>query len=63
MYRSWWAQRRVDGVFLVDLQIGDQRVSVLEKLHMPTVVIGTPEGAGSLPAVWQDDAVATRSVV
>jgi DNA-binding LacI/PurR family transcriptional regulator len=63
MYRSWWAQRRVDGVFLVDLQIRDQRVSVLEKLHMPTVVIGTPEGTGSLPAVWQDDAVATRSVV
>ncbi len=30
---------------------------------MPTVVIGTPEGAGSLPAVWQDDAAAARSVV
>ena len=35
MYRSWWAQRRVDGVFLVDLQIGDQRVAVLEELQMP----------------------------
>lgn len=63
MYRSWWAQRRVDGVFLVDLQIRDQRVSALESLHMPTVVIGPPDGAGSLPAVWQDDAVAARSVV
>ena len=30
---------------------------------MPAVVIGTPEGAGSLPAVWQDDAAATRAVV
>src|SRR5581483_4047044 len=30
MYRSWWAQRQVDGVFLVDLQIDDQRVGVLE---------------------------------
>jgi DNA-binding LacI/PurR family transcriptional regulator len=63
MYRSWWAQRRVDGVFLVDLQIGDRRVAVLEELHMPAVVIGTPAGAGSLPAVWQDDAAATRAVV
>jgi DNA-binding LacI/PurR family transcriptional regulator len=27
------------------------------------VVIGTPAGAGSLPAVWQDDAAATRAVV
>jgi DNA-binding LacI/PurR family transcriptional regulator len=63
MYRTWWAQRRVDGVFLVDLQIGDRRVPVLEELHMPTVVIGPPESAGSLPAVWHDDGVATRSAV
>jgi DNA-binding LacI/PurR family transcriptional regulator len=63
MYRSWWAQRRVDGVFLVDLQIDDRRIGVLEQLRMPAVVIGTPAGAGSLPAVWQDDAAATRTVV
>jgi DNA-binding LacI/PurR family transcriptional regulator len=63
LYRSWWAQRRVDGVFIVDLQISDQRVPVLEELRMPAVVIGTPAGAGTLPAVWQDDAAATRSVV
>jgi DNA-binding LacI/PurR family transcriptional regulator len=63
LYRSWWAQRRVDGVFVVDLQIDDRRVAVLEELRMPAVVIGTPAGAGSLPAVWQDDAAATRAVV
>jgi DNA-binding LacI/PurR family transcriptional regulator len=63
MYRSWWAQRRVDGVFLVDLQIGDQRVPVLEELRMPAVVIGAPVGAGTLTAVWEDDAAATRAVV
>jgi DNA-binding LacI/PurR family transcriptional regulator len=63
MYRSWWAQRRVDGVFLVDLLVDDRRVAVLEELAMPTVVIGTPAGAGSLPAVWQDDPAATQTVV
>jgi DNA-binding LacI/PurR family transcriptional regulator len=63
MYRSWWAQRQVDGVFVVDLSIDDRRVAVLEELGMPAVVIGTPAGAGSLPAVWQDDAAATRAVV
>ena len=63
MYRSWWAQRRVDGVFLVDLQISDQRVLALEELRMPAVVIGTPLGAGSLTAVWEDDAAATASAV
>ena len=63
LYRSWWAQRRVDGVFLVNLQIGDRRVGVLEELRMPAVVIGDPAGAGSLPAIWQDDAAAIRAVV
>jgi DNA-binding LacI/PurR family transcriptional regulator len=63
LYRSWWAQRRVDGVFLIDLQIGDQRVPILEELRMPAVVIGDPAGAGSLPAIWQDDAAAIRAVV
>jgi DNA-binding LacI/PurR family transcriptional regulator len=63
LYRSWWAQRKVDGVFLVDLQVRDRRIPVLEELAMPAVVIGTPRGSGTLPAVWQDDAAATRTVV
>ena len=63
LYRTWWAQRRVDGVFLVDLQVGDQRVATLQQLRMPAVVFGTPKGAGLLPAVWQDDVAATRTVV
>jgi len=63
LYRSWWAQRRVDGVFLADLRVGDQRVATLQELRMPAVVFGTPKGAGSLPAVWPDDVAATRTVV
>ena len=50
-------------MFGVDLSIHDRRVAVLEELGMPAVVIGTLAGAGSLPAVWQDDAAATRAVV
>ncbi|WP_198547519.1 LacI family DNA-binding transcriptional regulator [Streptomyces jeddahensis] len=63
LYRSWWAQRRVDGVFLVDLQADDARVPVLEELGMPAVVIGAPVGTGRLPAVWSDDAAAVRTVL
>ncbi len=63
MYRRWWAQRRVDGVFVVDLQVNDRRIAVLEQLHMPTVVLGAPLGAGSLPAVWQDDQAADSTVI
>ncbi|MFE6890875.1 LacI family DNA-binding transcriptional regulator [Streptomyces sp. NPDC057694] len=63
LYRSWWAQRRVDGVFLVDLKAHDARVAVLEELGMPGVVIGAPVGTGRLPAVWSDDEAAVRTVV
>lgn len=63
LYRQWWAQGRVDGVFVVDLQVGDQRIGVLEEMRMPAVVIGTPRGAGSLPAVWQDDRTAVEMAV
>ena len=38
LYRTWWAQRRVDGVFLLDLQLSDQRVNTLQELRMPAIV-------------------------
>ncbi|WP_062214152.1 LacI family DNA-binding transcriptional regulator [Streptomyces sp. NBRC 109706] len=63
LYRSWWARRAVDGVFLVDLQLSDARVAVLEELGMPAVVIGGPLGTGRLPAVWSDDAAAVDVAV
>jgi len=50
-------------VFVVDLQVDDRRIAVIEKLRMPAVVIGTPRGAGSLPAVWQDDRAAVDVVI
>ncbi|MBV1848748.1 LacI family DNA-binding transcriptional regulator [Catellatospora tritici] len=62
-YRRWWAQRRVDGVILVDLRRDDPRVPVLEELNLPCVIIGGPNGLGSLPGVWADDAAVTTSVV
>ena len=62
-YRQWWAQRRVDGVFVVDLQVDDRRIAAIERLRMPAVVIGTPRGTGSLPAIWPDDRAAVDLVV
>jgi DNA-binding LacI/PurR family transcriptional regulator len=63
LYRQWWAQRRVDGVFVVDCQVDDRRIAAIEKLRMPAVVIGTPRAAGSLPAIWQDDRAAVNIVL
>jgi DNA-binding LacI/PurR family transcriptional regulator len=63
MYRRWWAEGRVDGIFVVDLQVGDRRIGTLEEMRMPAVAIGTPRGAGALPALWQDDRAAMEMVV
>lgn len=63
VHRTWWAQRRVDGVLLVDLYIDDPRVPALEELGLPAVVIGAPEGAGTLPSVSTDEAAAAGTVI
>jgi DNA-binding LacI/PurR family transcriptional regulator len=63
LYRSWWARRRVDGVFLVDLRVDDPRPGALRELGLPGVVVGDPDGAGGLAAVWTDDAAGARLAV
>jgi DNA-binding LacI/PurR family transcriptional regulator len=63
LYEQWWAQRHVDGVFVVDLQHDDLRIPVLERLRMPAVVIGPPGGSGTLPAIWQDVRTVVEVVV
>ncbi|WP_034278171.1 LacI family DNA-binding transcriptional regulator [Actinospica robiniae] len=63
LHRAWWAQRRVDGVLLVDLHVHDPRVAVLEELGLPAVVVGAPEGSGGLPAVYTDEAANARVIM
>jgi len=63
VYRRWWAERRVDGVLVVDPRLEDPRVELIEQLGLPAVIIGGPEGIGSLSAVWSDDAGAVVDVV
>ncbi|GAB7050496.1 LacI family DNA-binding transcriptional regulator [Catenuloplanes indicus] len=63
VYRRWWGERRVDGVLLCDLRTDDRRVPVLEQLQLPAVVIGGPDGTGTLPGVWSDEAAALAETV
>jgi DNA-binding LacI/PurR family transcriptional regulator len=63
LYRRWWAQRQVDGAFVYDLQRDDHRIAVIEGLRMPAVVIGSPRGSGTLPAVWQDEREVIETIV
>ena len=40
--RRWWAERRVDGVLLVDLRMEVPRVPLVEELGLPAVIAGGP---------------------
>jgi DNA-binding LacI/PurR family transcriptional regulator len=63
VYRRWWGERRVDGVLVCDLRVDDARVKVLEELRLPAVIVGGPDGVGSLANVWNDDAGALVETV
>jgi DNA-binding LacI/PurR family transcriptional regulator len=63
-HRRWRAARRVDGVIVVDPREDDPRLPpLLGRGALPAVVVGDPEFAGDLPAVWTDDAAALRECV
>jgi DNA-binding LacI/PurR family transcriptional regulator len=54
--RRWWSERRVDGIFIADFCIADQRVAFLRELGLPAVVIAGSPDTGGLPTSWMDDA-------
>ncbi|WP_225978125.1 LacI family DNA-binding transcriptional regulator [Gandjariella thermophila] len=62
-YRRWWAERRVDGVILMNLRMDDPRIDLVGELGLPAVLLGGPERTGGLPCVWSDDGAAIEEVV
>ncbi|PJN36765.1 LacI family transcriptional regulator [Streptomyces sp. CB02959] len=74
LYRRWWAERRVDGVLVVDPRTDDPRPALLAALGLPAVAIGGPAApeppappplptAPLLSTVWADDAKAMARVL
>ncbi|MFE7383709.1 LacI family DNA-binding transcriptional regulator [Streptomyces zhihengii] len=63
VYRRWWGERRVDGVFLVDLHVDDARIGPIGTLGLPAVAIGPPQVSGGLPTVWSDDGASIHEIV
>ena len=53
-YRKWAAERRVDGVIVVDLRVDDPRIPLLRKLGVPAVLVGDPSLADGMACVWTD---------
>jgi len=62
-YRQLAANGRVDGVFLTDMRIDDERPQLLDDLNLPTVMIGPAPGHGSSSAVYIDDQPGIAAVV
>ncbi|GAB3644675.1 LacI family DNA-binding transcriptional regulator [Glycomyces tarimensis] len=63
VYRRWWAERRVDGVLLCDINVEDERLEVVSGLGLPAVAVGGPIADRKLPEVWHDDNEPCREVL
>ncbi len=62
-YRQLARRGRVDGVFLTDLRITDDRVPLLVELGLPAVTLGRPAQPSPFPAVVLDDRVGVALAV
>ncbi|WP_067970904.1 LacI family DNA-binding transcriptional regulator [Nocardiopsis trehalosi] len=64
-YTDWWAERRVDGVLLVDLRADDPRLPLVRRIGLPAVALGYPpaDGGSGVPCVWDDEGAGIREAV
>ncbi|OEJ34052.1 LacI family DNA-binding transcriptional regulator [Streptomyces subrutilus] len=66
VYRRWWAERRVDGVLVVDPRTRDPRPALLGELALPAVMVGegNPSRAeAAVSSVRADDAGAMTRIL
>ncbi|MFD9412790.1 LacI family DNA-binding transcriptional regulator [Streptomyces sp. NPDC059989] len=63
VYRRWWAERRVDGVIVVDPRTQDPRPALLGQLALPAVTVGEAASSATLSSVGADDAGAMAQVL
>lgn len=61
VYRRWWAERRVDGVVVVDPRTDDPRPALLEQLALPAVTVGETGPASASPDSASPDSASPDS--
>jgi len=61
-YRRLAGDRRVDGVFLSEIEIDDPRIPLLQDLALPAVAINADDGS-PFPTVRQDGDAGIRSII
>jgi DNA-binding LacI/PurR family transcriptional regulator len=62
-YRRLALDRRVDGVFLSEVEDDDARIPLLRDLKLPAVAINSRSADGGFPAVLQDNVAAIQELV
>jgi DNA-binding LacI/PurR family transcriptional regulator len=62
VYRGWAAERRTDGVVVLDLEQDDPRPEELVRMGLPAVLVGGDGVPGPVPAVFADDHLAMTAV-
>jgi DNA-binding LacI/PurR family transcriptional regulator len=62
-YQRLAAAHRIDGAFLTDLRRNDHRFELVERLELPVVAVGQPDGRSEFPWIAPDDAAAMEQVV
>lgn len=62
-YRRLAADRRVDGVFLSEIEIDDPRIDLLQELQLPTVAINPDRGDFPFVSVRQDHRAGINELV
>ncbi|RZS89796.1 LacI family transcriptional regulator [Motilibacter rhizosphaerae] len=55
VHRRWWAERRVDGVVVIDVRARDPRLPVLREIGLPAVVFGSHAKVDGIPSLRVDD--------
>jgi DNA-binding LacI/PurR family transcriptional regulator len=63
VYRRWAAERRTDGVVVLDLKQDDPRPEALARAGLPAVLVGGDGAPGPVPAVFTDDHAAMTVLV
>lgn len=64
VYRRWTAEKRVDGLILLDEEVGDPRVPFLKSLRVPAVVHGAaPAQHRGQAAVLVDETLDAETIV
>ena len=63
VYRRWYGEHRVDGVFLFDPRLDDPRFDAIGELALPAVVIGGPVTDARIASVWHQETPVVEEAV